>query len=275
MLQQTQVARVIPKYEAWLKRFPTVEDVAKASVSEVLRFWSGLGYNRRALNLRKAAQLLLAEYSDGSRVRWSKDVSKKKKYRSTKASEGIYWPTTVDELVKLPGVGKYTASAVACFAFDQQIPVVDTNIRKVILVEFSPSSDPLPFQKRKITFSHSKKKIIWGGLTEKEIEAIAWQILPVGKAYEWNQALMDYSALMLKDKKIPLPKQSNFFSSNRYYRGKILKLLLEVHQISFSNLWAYFQEHNPIEQSRLEKVVEQMQEDGLITREHAVLQLPQ
>jgi A/G-specific adenine glycosylase len=100
MLQQTQVDRVIPRYLAWLERWPTVEALAAASAGEVIRDWQGLGYNRRALNLHRAAQRVAA---DG-------------------------WP---DDLTELPGVGRYTADAVARFAFDAAVLPVDTNIRRV------------------------------------------------------------------------------------------------------------------------------------------------
>lgn len=227
MSQQTQLSRVIPKYEAWLTRFPTVQDLAQSPISEVLRYWSGLGYNRRALNLQKAVQVVTKDY------------------------QGKF-PKTIEELKKLPGLGKYTASAVACFAFNEQLPIIDTNIRKVIAHEFFDGELP----------------------NEKTIENVAIQILPKGKAYEWNQALMDYSALVLKEKKIPVPKQSHFLSSNRYYRGQTIKLLLGIEQISFTGLWDFFQEKNPIESSRLEKILRSMAKDGLIVYQDDRINLP-
>jgi A/G-specific adenine glycosylase len=100
MLQQTQVERVIPRYEAWLERWPTVEALAEAPTAEVIREWQGLGYNRRAVNLRRAAQVV--------------------------ADRG--WP---EDLTELPGVGRYTADAVRRFAFDEPVLPVDTNVRRV------------------------------------------------------------------------------------------------------------------------------------------------
>ena len=100
MLQQTQAARVVPRYVAWLRRWPTVEALAAASAGEVIREWQGLGYNRRALNLRRAARRV--------------------------AEEG--WP---DDLTELPGVGPYTAAAVGCFAFGRAVLPVDVNVRRV------------------------------------------------------------------------------------------------------------------------------------------------
>jgi len=101
MLQQTQVARVLPRYEAWVERWPTAAALAAAPVADVLRAWVGLGYNRRALRLREAAAVV--------------------------ARDG--WP---DDLTALPGVGAYTAAAVGSFAFGRQEVAVDTNVRRVL-----------------------------------------------------------------------------------------------------------------------------------------------
>src|SRR5207253_684824 len=100
MLQQTQAARVVPRYLEWLERWPSAEELAAASTAEVLRAWQGLGYNRRALNLQRAAQAV--------------------------AAGG--WP---DDLTALPGVGRYTADAVACFAFGRDVLPVDVNVRRI------------------------------------------------------------------------------------------------------------------------------------------------
>lgn len=100
MLQQTQVERVVPRFTAWLERWPTVESLAAAPLADVLRFWQGLGYNRRAVSLHRAAQRIV---SDG-------------------------WP---EDLTELPGVGRYTADAVARFALDAPVLPRDTNVRRV------------------------------------------------------------------------------------------------------------------------------------------------
>ena len=100
MLQQTQVARIVPRYLAWLERWPTVEALARASTADVIREWQGLGYNRRGLNLHRAARRVAA---DG-------------------------WP---DDLTQLPGVGPYTAAAVRCFAFSEDVLPVDVNVARV------------------------------------------------------------------------------------------------------------------------------------------------
>jgi len=100
MLQQTQVERVVPRYVAWLERWPTVESLASASPADVIREWQGLGYNRRGLNLHRAACLI--------------------------AREG--WPA---DLTELPGVGPYTAAAIRCFAFGEDVLPVDVNVERV------------------------------------------------------------------------------------------------------------------------------------------------
>ena len=100
MAQQTQVDRVVPRWQAWLGRWPTVDALAAASAGDVIRAWQGLGYNRRALNLHRAAQQI--------------------------AAHG--WP---DDLTELPGVGRYTADAVACFAHGRDVLPVDVNVRRV------------------------------------------------------------------------------------------------------------------------------------------------
>jgi len=100
MAQQTQVNRVVPRWERWLDRWPTVEALAAAPPADVIREWQGLGYNRRALNLHRAAQYVAA----------------------------CGWP---DDLSELPGVGRYTADAVACFAFGRDVLPVDVNVRRV------------------------------------------------------------------------------------------------------------------------------------------------
>ena len=101
MLQQTQVERVVPRYLAWLERWPSAESLAAASTADVIREWQGLGYNRRAVNLHRAAQLV--------------------------ARDG--WP---DDLTELPGVGPYTAAAVRCFAFGEDVLPVDVNVERVL-----------------------------------------------------------------------------------------------------------------------------------------------
>ena len=107
MLQQTQVDRVVPKYRAFLARFPTLRALARAPLADVLRAWSGLGYNARAKRLWECAKVIVATHA--ARV-----------------------PSDIETLRALPGIGPYTASAVASFAFDAREAVVDVNVRRVL-----------------------------------------------------------------------------------------------------------------------------------------------
>ncbi|HET9324679.1 MAG TPA: A/G-specific adenine glycosylase [Gaiellaceae bacterium] len=112
MLQQTQVARVVPRFEAWVERWPSVETLAAARLDEVILAWQGLGYNRRAVNLHRAARVV--------------------------AASG--WP---DDLTELPGVGSYTAAAIRRFAWGEAVLPMDTNVRRVLErtgAEFGPAA---------------------------------------------------------------------------------------------------------------------------------------
>ncbi len=108
MLQQTQVDRVIPKYLNFLELFPTLQSLADADKTKLLTARSGLGYNSRALNLQKAAQAIVHEHKN-------------------------IFPQTKDELIKLPGIGPYTAGAICAFAYNQDVTVIDINIKRVLI----------------------------------------------------------------------------------------------------------------------------------------------
>jgi len=153
MLQQTQVERVLPKYTSFLDRFPTIEALAESPTAEVIRAWSGLGYNLRAVRLQEIARQVSERY-DGR------------------------LPSTLEELLSLKGVGRYTAGAVACFAFELPVATVDTNIRRVLWRVFRGIEPPLwPTGVR-------------GG---RELLSLAEWALPVD-TYNWQQALMDLGA---------------------------------------------------------------------------------
>lgn len=119
MLQQTQVPRVVPKYEAFLHAFPDVQSLAEAPLVDVLAAWSGLGYNRRAKSLKDAAALVVSNC--GGRI-----------------------PDTLEALVTLPGIGHATASQILAFAFDVPVPFIETNIRTVYLHHFFEDAEGVP-----------------------------------------------------------------------------------------------------------------------------------
>ncbi len=188
MLQQTQVERVVPKYLAWLRLFPDWPALARADNRAILAAWSGLGYNRRALYLRDMARVVVEEY-DGR------------------------LPEDPTELRRLPGIGPYTANAIAAFAFGRRVAAVDTNVRRVLihLLELPPNT-PL-----------------------KQIEEIAAQLLPRTNIREWHYALMDYARLGMDSKAHrrikPLSRQSKFEGSLRQIRGEIIRQLTERRSI--------------------------------------------
>ena len=147
MLQQTQVARVVPRFTQFLERFPTVSVCASAGVGAVVEEWAGLGYNRRAVNLHRAA-VEVAERHDGA------------------------FPADLDALLALPGVGPYTARAVLAFAFELDAAVVDTNVGRVLARQVGER------------------------LTPKVAQSIADALVPTGRGWAWNQAMLDLGALV-------------------------------------------------------------------------------
>lgn len=188
MLQQTQVERVVPFYKKFIQKFPTPHKLAAAPLSEVVKSWQGLGYNRRAKMLHEAAK------------EFSRFDLKSKFPRSN----------LVAELEKLSGVGPYTARAVAAFAYNKDVAVIETNIRTVVLHHFFP-----------------KKKRV----SDKEIEKILKRTLPKGKSREWYSALMDYGAYLKRSgishnaRSERYVKQSKFAGSLREARGALLRAL--------------------------------------------------
>lgn len=217
MSQQTQISRVIDKYVLWIERFPTIEVLARASKKDVLQTWSGLGYNRRGIFLHECAKKITNVY------------------------HGII-PTDVKTLKQLPGIGEYTASAIMCFAFDAQVPVIDTNVKKIITIYFQQGKVP----------------------DKKNLEDIALQILPKGKAYEWNQALMDFASANLKKEKIPLPKQKTFKGSDRYYRGAIIRSLL-INDALYTDLRKMI--GKDIDPQRFASILKNLERDKLVKRQ--------
>lgn len=151
MLQQTQVATVIGFYERWLRRFPTVAALAAADTEDVLRAWEGLGYYSRARNLQRAAQHVVERH-------------------------GGKLPGAISELLALPGIGRYSAGAIASIAFDQDEPAIDGNIVRVLTRLFALRGDP-------------KRAPLAGHLWQ-----LARELLPPGRAGEFNQALMELGA---------------------------------------------------------------------------------
>lgn len=223
MLCQTQVSRVIDYYEKRLHTFPTVQDLANASNEEVLRLWSGLGYNSRALRLKEAAKII---------------------YHSPLWIQN-YW-NNYNNLIELPGVWDYIANAVLAFTYNQDVIVVDTNIRRIMIHEFGEK--------------------LWKVEKDEErwVKSLIRETLPKWKARDRYNALMDYGALELTARKsgiAPLTKQSKFSWSSRQVRAWIIRKILE------STAW--FITRNTVEKlypdrDDLDQIISKMVQEKLI-----------
>jgi len=187
MLQQTQVNRVCEKYLEFFAAFPTVNDLADAEVADLLAVWKGLGYNRRALNLQRAARMVVSEF-------------------------GGTLPEAAVDLVKLPGIGPATASAIRTYAFNQPEVYVETNIRAVFIHHF--------FEDR-------------GDVHDSELLPLIKAALDKESPFRWYSALMDYGTAIKKEFGNPARrskhhvKQSKFEGSNRQLRSRILSAVME------------------------------------------------
>jgi A/G-specific adenine glycosylase len=281
MLQQTQVDRVIPKYHAFLAAFPTLEALADAPTSEVIRLWAGLGYNRRAVNLQRAA-------------------------RAVRDKHGGAFPPTVEALVALPGIGPYTAGAVACFAFEQDVAFMDTNIRRVLRRALVGPDGQEPAPK------------------DRELLELGAALVPPGQGWAWNQAIMELGALTCTAaapacRRCPLSgecrayaawraddeaailamgdgravarelgappraarrvaerKEAPYLGSRRWYRGKIIDALRLHHALDLSSLGALIKDDytGDVDSAWLRELVDGLAHDGLLALDGNRVSLP-
>lgn len=247
MLQQTQVHRVLVKYPRFMAHFPTVRRLAAASQRDVVAAWQGMGYNNRAVRLYRLATHIVHH----------------RKGR---------WPTDLEGLQALPGVGRYTAHAMMAFAFRKNVPVVDVNVRRVL------------------------SRVLWrmrhaGDLRpENEIWDTAHRVLPQGRAYDWNQALMDLGATICTARSprcercpvravcsstgrmTPRPREKSVGEPARggiparIYRGRVVELLRPrlsgLTYVQLSRLIASEFSHDDVR--RLEPIVDSLERDGLV-----------
>lgn len=246
MLQQTQVARVIDAFHAWCARFPTVHALARAPRREVLLAWRGLGYNRRALNLHEAARAIVERY-------------------------GGELPRDIAALQSLPGVGPYTARAVACFGMGMRTAVVDVNVERILVrvagLEGKPSA--------------------------RMLQRMADTLLPRRAWYDWNQALMDLGAMICtatapRCGTCPLRRYCATAGTHatpaprtriegvlrepprRYYRGRVIALLRDapLHRLSLAELGpALKTDFGASDLSWLQDIVVSLMRDGLLRRD--------
>jgi A/G-specific adenine glycosylase len=251
MLQQTQVARVVPRYSAFMERFPTVGACAAVEAGEVIRRWSGLGYNGRAVRLHAAARVVAGEL-------------------------GGRFPSTLTELQRLPGIGPYTGRAVLAFAFETDAAVVDTNVARTLAR--------------------------WHGrsLRPAEVQELADAALPAGRAWSWNQSLLDLGATVCTAGRpscgscpltgscrwrragCPPPdpaagsahtgsRQSTFEGSDRQGRGRLVRALAAggVTRQAVAEVMGW-----PDDSARAERVALTLVRDGLAVRDGRGYRLP-
>ncbi len=213
MLQQTQVERVAQRYREFLARFPTVRHLAAAPVAAVIRLWAGLGYNRRAVHLHRAAQAVVRDH-------------------------GGRFPKDLAALLDLPGVGPYTARALLSFVDNAPVAVVDTNVRRVVG----------RILQRDLTAAYGD-----AGPNPRQFQALADSLAPAAHSARWNQALMDLGSSVCASRRpdcarcpveewcqatradevadLPAlrPKgQGAFTGSRRFYRGRIIAVLRDL-----------------------------------------------
>ncbi|OPY73394.1 MAG: putative A/G-specific adenine glycosylase YfhQ [Syntrophorhabdus sp. PtaU1.Bin002] len=224
MLQQTQVERVIEKYGEFIVIFPDVSSLARAPLKDVLSAWQGLGYNRRALALRRTAEIIATAYSG--------EV-----------------PASMEDLSRLPGIGKTTAGEILAFAFNLPVLFIETNIRRVFIHHFFTEESTV---------------------TDREIMFLVEATLDRENPRDWYYALMDYGSMLKKDILNPnrrsahYKKQPAFKNSSRKIRGTILKILLKESPLARDHL----QESVGAEPDRVEKILNEMVGEGLVREDN-------
>jgi A/G-specific adenine glycosylase len=251
MLQQTQVVRVIPKFEKFLAAFPTIASLARAPLADVLRLWSGLGYNSRAKRLHETARTVVRDF-DG------------------------HVPRAIDELRTLPGVGRYTAGAIASFAYGADEAAVDVNVGRVL-------------SRALVGKDRVGGSVIW---------ELASRVVPHGRASMWNHALMDVGALFCRpnpdcagcparrvcvfstsgtsERKTgvrrgrALAAKAPFIGSRRYYRGRVVRALTSAPCLSLLELGEKVKEDfAATDVAWLRDLVTELERDGLVAMDAA------
>lgn len=222
MLQQTQVERVIDKFQEFLEAFPDFNSLAQAPLPRLLKIWQGMGYNRRVLALKALAQKIVAEH------------------------RGML-PREPEQLIALPGIGPYTAGAIAAFAFNRPVVFMDTNIRRVYIHEFFHDRDDIH---------------------DDEIIPFLERTMDAGHPRKWYNALMDYGTMLKKEHVNPnrrsahYARQSPFENSNRQVRGTILKVLVTESQLSSAQIV----KRTGMDSERVKQNLVQLMEEGFIKK---------
>ena len=243
MLQQTQVARVVPKWLAFLERFPTVRACAGGSVGEVITLWEGLGYNRRAVQLHRCAVSLVEEH-------------------------GGMFPNTLDGLLPLPGIGPYTARAILAFAFELDVAVLDTNVarivarcvagRKLTLAQAQATADSLVPVGEGWRWNQGMLDF---GATVCTKRSPKCDGCPVRSVCQWRRH-GSLEADPAEGSAAVTVRQSRFAGSDRQIRGRIVDSLRRG-PLTFATIDVM---NNEIDPERVTKIIRSLINDGLVAK---------
>ena len=250
MLQQTSVARVLPKFDAFIARFPRPSDLARVPLGEALVLWEGLGYPRRCRNLRDAAIVIQRDHGGGV-------------------------PDNLNDLLALPGVGPYTARAILTFAFGHDEAVVDTNVARVL------------------------SRVAGEPMKLASTQDLADHLVPRGRAWEWNQIMMDFGATVCRARSPKCDQcalvdlcawvgdvtqadpatttqgtsrpQARFEGSDRQARGRALRAV-SLQPLTDSEVFAAMELSHDLERARW--LLDQLLTEGLVARVDGNISLP-
>lgn len=227
MLQQTQTARVVPKFEAWMQKFPDFETLARASTHEVLSAWQGLGYNRRGLSLHKSAQILVKDFQG-------------------------QLPQDLKILQMLPGIGPNTAGSICAFAFNLPVVFIETNIRTIFLHEFFPGQREvadrqlLPLIEQYLDHDNPREwyyaLMDYGAYLKKELKVN-------------NKNSKHYTC------------QSKFVGSGRQVRGAVIRILTQFKVVRFEDLCELIIQELPNNHHDVQNIVDQLLFEGMIKKD--------
>lgn len=242
MLQQTQVDRVLPKYRDFLRLFPSVTHLAKAHSADVIRAWKGLGYNRRALFLHKAAQTIERDF-------------------------GGCFPHDLTSLKVLPGVGDYTARAILSFAYNESVAVIDTNHRKFYSRVFFKGlyvKDVQLLERAQLVINFVHSPFDWNQALMDFMSAVARRDPhPLVVSFDRRYPQME--------KKVKRKKSIRFEDTDRFVRGRIMDILRDHNTVSLvraKEIYSY------LEESRFQSIVLGLERDGLIKMVNSSMVLP-
>ena len=231
MLQQTQVSRVEEKYPQFIKAFPNFKALDKAELAKVYGVWQGMGYNRRALALKKTAHIVVNDYKGAL-------------------------PHTHEELCILPGIGKATASSIMAFAFNLPAVFVETNIRTVFIHFF--------FKKRKQVVDEEILPVVEQCLYKKNPRVWYWALMDYG-------AMLKKSGEDKNIRSKHYKKQGRFKGSRRQKRGKILRILLDCNAMNINELYDSLkvagEGGKKVKREEIKNIVEELIKEGMVREE--------